>query len=171
MFPEFNQIKGKVQGAKRDFEKQLRFWKFLRFGGQHSKETGQTRGKICLKIDVSRIIPNPGMSSRQQHRLRKLTSLFKKLVVWGNDQQKQRGTCGQNLNGNLCFQNSTKLIKNYNSTTEILKITLVIENTGGFGVNTGEKQGKLGAKFAWKFMCELYQIQGSEQGTNIEYKN
>ena len=31
---------------------------------------------------------------------------------------------------------------------KILKITLVVENIGGFGVNTTTKEGKLGAKFA-----------------------
>ena len=39
-------------------------------------------------------------------------------------------------------------MENYNSTTEILKITLVVESIGGIGVKTTKKEGKLGAKFA-----------------------
>ena len=34
-----------------------------------------------------------------------------------------------------------------------MKINLVVENVGGLGVKLTKKEGKLGAKFAWKLMC------------------
>ena len=58
------------------------------------------------------------------------------------------------------------------STTEILKNTLVVENIGGLGVKTTRKEGRLGAKFVSKFMFpEFYLIQGKVQGDNIDYEN
>ena len=39
-------------------------------------------------------------------------------------------------------------MENYNSTTEILKITLVVATIGGIWVKTTKTEGKLGAKFA-----------------------
>ena len=54
----------------------------------------------------------------------------------------------------------------------MIKISLVVENVYGSGVKTAEKQGKLGAKFASKFMFpEFYQIQEKVQGNNIDYEN
>ena len=37
-------------------------------GGQNNEERGQTGGKICMKINVSRIQPNPRKSTRLQVR-------------------------------------------------------------------------------------------------------
>ena len=49
--------------------------------------------------------------------------------------------------------------------TEILKITLVVENIGGLGVKTTKREGKLGAKFPWKLMPqEFNQINRKVQG-------
>ena len=54
----------------------------------------------------------------------------------------------------------------------MLKITLLVENSGGLKVKTTKKEGKQGAKFASKFMRpEFYQIQGKVQGDNIDYEN
>ena len=48
----------------------------------------------------------------------------------------------------------------------------MVENIGGFGVKTTKKEGKLGAKFAWKLMCpELSQINWKVQGDMRDFEN
>ena len=43
----------------------------------------------------------------------------------------------------------------------MLKITLLVENSGGLKVKTTKKEGKQGAKFQQKLMCpEFNQING-----------
>ena len=69
MRQEFNQINRKVQGDKKILKINLDVKKFWWFGSQKSKETGQTGGKIGMKIYVSRIIPNDGMRTRHQHKV------------------------------------------------------------------------------------------------------
>ena len=54
---------------------------------------------------------------------------------------------------------------------KILKITLVVENIGGFGVKTRQKEGKLGAKFASKLMClEFNQINEKLEINHRKFK-
>ena len=69
MRQKFNKINRKIQGDKKILKINLDVKKFWWFGSQKSKETGQTGGKICKKIYVSRIIPNAGMRKRQQHKV------------------------------------------------------------------------------------------------------
>ena len=52
-----------------------------------------------------------------------------------------------------------------------MKINFVVENIGGFGVNTTKKEGRLGTKFALKLMCpEFNQIKGKVQGDERDFE-
>ena len=56
-------------------------------------------------------------------------------------------------------------------TREIFKSNFDVENFYGLGVKLAKKQGKLGAKFAWKFMCpEFNQIYGKVEGDEKSLK-
>ena len=92
--------------------------------------------------------------------------------VLGLKQQRKRANWGQNLHENQSVQNSTKSMERYNMIWEILKFNLDVDNIGGLGFKITKKQGKLGAKFAWKFMCpELYQMQRKVKSSNMDYEN
>ena len=53
-----------------------------------------------------------------------------------------------------------------------MKINFDVENVYGLGVKTAKKQGKLGAKCAWKLMCpEFNQINRKVQGDKKNYEN
>ena len=88
-----NQINGKLRGDNRNYLGCRKYWWF---GSQNNKETGQTEGKIWINIYMSRILPKTGISTKQQHRVWKLTWWLKVLVVWGSKQQ-ARGKTGSKI--------------------------------------------------------------------------
>ena len=52
-----------------------------------------------------------------------------------------------------------------------MKIILVVEHNGGYGVKITKKEGRLGAKFAWKLMCpEFNQIKGKVQSDKRDFE-
>ena len=140
-------------------------------GGLNSKETWQTGGKICLKIYASRMIPNPGKRTRQQHRLWKLTWLLKILVVFVSKQQ-ERGELGAKFEWKIMFlefnENNEKLKFNDRN----FKNYLACRKYWWFWGQNNKKGGLTWGKFGWTLIRpEFNQIKRKVQGDKREYGN
>ena len=138
-----------------------------------TKKEGKLGGQIWMNNYASRIQPNQRKGTRWQERFWKLTLMLKMFMVLGVKTTKKQGKLGAKFAWKLMCPEWYQITENkYKATTEIMKINLVVENVVGFGLKTTNKQGKLGAKFAWKIICpEFNQIKGKVQGDMRDFGN
>ena len=63
--------------------------------GFKTKKEEQLDGKICMKMNVSEIGPNPCKSASRWQKYLKLTWMLNILVVWGSNKQRKRTNGGK----------------------------------------------------------------------------